>query len=116
MPRTHIEEMGFIKRLITSRELREMLNVSESTFSRILDRGEIVPVFGRRRKLLFDPDAVANFIAARQSLARAPPTPAVTTPSQAKRETKEWEMRQAEAAKRLQAHQENRGQRTSRTK
>ena len=65
-----------MRRLLTRKELCELLGISYSTLNRLMNAGEIIPIFGRGRKLLFCPDAVDALIRSRQAL----PIPSPTVP------------------------------------
>jgi len=60
-----------MKRLLSLREMCALLGIHPSTAYRKLDAGELInPVFGRGRKLMFDPDTLRSFIAS-QSISPA---------------------------------------------
>jgi len=90
-----------MKRLLTQREVCELLRVQYSTLNRMMNAGDFVsPVNGRGRKLLFCPDTVEEWIKRRQQ--SVAPTP--TTPAKRRRDKKSFEQRQAAAEIALQRH------------
>jgi len=65
------------RRLLTRKEVCAVLGIHYSTLNRMMNASEFISsVNGRKRKLLFDPDAVEAWIKARQQ----PVTPAVIGP------------------------------------
>jgi len=58
---------GYTKKLLTQSEVCERLRLKYGTLNRMMNAGDFVPpVNGRRRKLLFDPEAVEAWIKSRQ--------------------------------------------------
>ena len=74
-----------MKKLLTRRELCEVLCITYPTLNRMMNDGrfDVRPVNGRNRKLLFDPDAVEAWIKRQQTLIPAP-TPPIGTRQQRK--------------------------------
>ena len=82
--------------------------ISYSTLNRMMNAGEIQPVFGRNRKLLFCPDAVDAMICSRQSLPILPP-PAVNPAKQYRKAEADFATRQFRAEAMLLAHSKGLG-------
>ena len=98
-----------MRRLLTRKELCEILGISYSTLNRLMNAGVIYPVFGRGRKLMFCPDDVDALIRSRQSSSRSPPSPFVGSPAKQHRKAEaEFAARQNDAKNRLLAHAEGR--------
>ena len=92
-----------MKKLLTRKELCELLGISYSTLNRLMNAGEIIPVFGRGRKLLFCPDAVDALIRSRQSSPPSSP-PASNPAKQNRRAESDFAARQSAAKNRLLTH------------
>jgi len=87
-----------MKRLLTQREVCELLRCSYSTLCRMMNAGDFLqPINGRGKRLLFCSDAVENWIKARQQQA----VPAVSSPSPTKQKQLD-----KDKARRLQAARE----------
>ena len=100
-----------MRRLLTRKELCELLGISYSTLNRLMNAGVIYPVFGRGRKLMFGPDDVDALIRSRQSSSRSPPPLPSSISSPAKQNRKveaDFAARQNDAKNRLLAHAEGR--------
>ena len=84
-----------MKKLLTRKELCELLRIGDSTLYRMIKAGEfILPVNGRGRKSLFCPDAVEAWVKSRQQpVAQA----TVTSPTAKARDFAERQKRAAEA-------------------
>jgi hypothetical protein len=81
-----------------------MLRISYPTLCRMLNAGDFVPpVNGRRRKLLFDPDAVEAWVKARSP----PVNPTVTNPVKQKQQDKDRKRRIQLARDSLNRHRAN---------
>ena len=94
-----------MKRLLTRKELCELLRIEYSTLNRMMNAGEfIASVNGRGRKLLFDPDALERWLQDRQQSV----TPTATTSKQRRKDKKAFEQRQADAQSTLDRHSRNR--------
>ena len=92
-----------MNRLLTQGEVCELLRISYPTLCRWLNAETFPqPVNGRRRKLLFDPDAVEAWIKNQ----RGPPvsTPAVTCSTKQRNDTRSFQERQRLAELSLQKH------------
>ena len=96
-----------MRRLLTRKELCELLGISYSTLNRLMNAGELTPVFGRNRKLAFCPDVVEAWIKSRQpSPISSPP---VSNPAKQNRKAEaDFAARQNAAKIRLLAHAEGR--------
>ena len=82
-------------RLLTTREVCDLLRISYPTLNRWMNDGRFVTSVGRG-KLLFDPDTVEAWIKNQQT----PPIPASTTTSPTKRKSQEKDAkRRAELAR-----------------
>jgi excisionase family DNA binding protein len=98
-----IEEELCMKKLLTRKELCELLRISGSTLYRIQKDGELLSVNGRGKKQTFDPDTVEAWIKSH----RTAPIPVFDTITPAKvlqHETEDFEKRQNHAKMRLLAH------------
>ena len=96
-----------MKKLLTRKELCELLCISDSTRYRMTKTGEfILPVNGQGRKLLFDPDAVEAWIKSRQQpVAQS----ATTNPTKTeKQKSRDFAERQLRAQQALERHVANR--------
>ena len=93
-----------MKKLLTQKELCEMLCIKYTTLNRMMNDGrfDVSPINGRYRKLLFDPDAVEEWIKRQQTVIPAP-----TPPAQHRRDKKAFDRRQEEAARALERHRRN---------
>ena len=90
-----------MKKLLTQRDLCELLRVQYSTLNRWLNAGTFPqPVNGRGRKLLFDPVAIEDWVKSRQQ----PVVLTTTPPAKRRRDKKSFEERQAAAQAVLQRH------------
>ena len=90
-----------MNKLLTQRDLCELLRVQYSTLNRWLNAGTFPqPVNGRGKKLLFDPAAIEDWIKSRQQSA----APAFTSPAKRRRDKKSFEQRQTAAQAVLQRH------------
>ncbi|MDR0327725.1 MAG: helix-turn-helix domain-containing protein [Planctomycetaceae bacterium] len=93
-----------MRRLLTRKEICERLGIHYSTLNRMMNRHEfIAPVFGRKRKLLFCPDALEAWIRSRQSspISSSP----ISNPAEQNRKAEaDFAARQSAAKIRLLAH------------
>jgi len=97
-----------MKTLMTQGEVCERLRIKYGKLNKMLNANEfVVPVYGRGKKLVFDPDAVEAWIKARQAR-QQPVTPTDSTPAQQRRKAKAFRERQAAADAALQRHANNR--------
>ena len=84
-----------MNRLLTRKELCKLLGIHYSTLNRMMNAGDFISsVNGRKKKLLFDPDAVEAWIKARQQ----PVIPAVIGPKPAKQGQEKDRKRRLELA------------------
>jgi len=94
-----------MRRLLTQEEVCEILCIKYGKLNKMLNANEFIPpVFGRGKKLVFDPDAVEAWIKTRSP----PVTPTVSTPAQQRREAKAFQERQKAADATLRRHNVNR--------
>ena len=90
-----------MNKLLTQRDLCELLRVQYSTLNRWLNAGTFPqPVNGRGKKLLFDPDAIEDWVKSRQQPAVPIPTPS----TKRRRDKNSFEQRQVAAQAVLQRH------------
>jgi len=92
-----------MKKLWTQAEVCERLRIKYGKLNKLMNSGDFVPpVYGRGKKLVFDPDAVEAWIKNRQS----PVIPAVSisTPTQQRRKAKAFRERQEAADATLKRH------------
>ena len=93
-----------MKKMFTQVDVCKLLGIHYSTLNRMLNANEFVPpLFGRNRKLIFDPDAVEAWIKSRQS--SPVPAPPVSNPAKKQRqEEKAYQERQEAARAALDKH------------
>ena len=97
-----------MKRLLTRKELLELLGIGDSTLYRMTKAGEfILPVNGQGRKSLFCPDAVEAWVKSRQQPVAQT---AATNPTKSERQkSRNFAERQLRAQQSLERHGLNRG-------
>ena len=94
-----------MEKLLTQREVCELLRISYPTLNRKMNAGDFVPaVNGRGKKLLFDPDTVRSWIKSQQQIAPTSASPNVSNPAHQKREEIAYRDRQKAAQKVLARH------------
>ena len=94
-----------MNRLLTQEEVCALLRIHYSTLRRVIRTGELTPVFGGRRKLLFTSESVEALIQSRQ---QPSPTPPNIGTAQLKKEQDSYELRQSRAASIIHEHRINR--------
>jgi predicted DNA-binding transcriptional regulator AlpA len=93
-----------MEKLLTVRDVTNLLQISYSTLCRWLDAGTFPqPVNGRNRKLLWTEQSVVEWTNRQSTPVNSTPLPNVS-PSQQKRETKAFQQRQEAAKQTLERH------------
>jgi len=100
-----------MEKLLTAREVMDLLRISYSTLYRRLKTGTFpAPVNGRGKKLLWHPSQIEDWSNYRQSQSAI--STSVTSPAKRRQQDKDYRERQAAADRALQRHRTG----TSRTK
>ena len=95
-----------MKKLLTQKELCELLSISYPTLNRMMNDGRFIqPVNGRGKKLLFDHDAVDAWLSEKN---RAPPQVSVPPGRSEKQRARDFAERQERAQRALERHGFNR--------